>query len=264
MNRALTIVEPPPLPILTMHHHTLARLALTTSLAIHIAALSGLAAWSSNGQRATIGGSSQQIQLTIVPVRPPLREPLVQFEFVASTPPKPIEPASHWTPQRPRQEAPSADRALELTTDPLMAPRLNMKLAARRASSVEMKPIPDLPQPDIVPRRTRYLAPDAATEVSAVTPTPTQGTAADFSRNPPPAYPPLAIRNGWEGTVLLRVAITAEGRVEKVEVARTSGFRIFDSTAVAAVQRWRATPATRNGQAVATVEVLPVQFKLNN
>jgi len=84
----------------------------------------------------------------------------------------------------------------------------------------------------------------------------------DFSQNTPPTYPSPAIQNGWEGTVLLRVWIDETGRVTKVEVARTSGYRILDGAAATAVRQWIAIPANRGAKPVATVELLPVQFQL--
>ena len=87
-------------------------------------------------------------------------------------------------------------------------------------------------------------------------------TPPDLSQNAPPIYPALAIQRGWQGTVLLRFSINEVGSVTKVEVARSSGYPILDAAAVNAVRRWHAKPARHDGEPVATVEVLPVQFKL--
>ncbi|MDX1944498.1 MAG: energy transducer TonB [Pirellulaceae bacterium] len=83
-----------------------------------------------------------------------------------------------------------------------------------------------------------------------------------FAGNRPPNYPALAQQRGWEGTVLLRLAIASDGRVTSVEIARSSGYDLLDAEAVAAVRTWRGTPARRGGQAVATHELLPVWFRL--
>ncbi len=84
----------------------------------------------------------------------------------------------------------------------------------------------------------------------------------DLSGNRPPAYPVEALRRRWEGTVLLRLRIGETGRVEGVEVVRSSGYPILDRSAIAAVKTWQGRPATQGGQAVATEEVLPVRFRL--
>lgn len=85
-------------------------------------------------------------------------------------------------------------------------------------------------------------------------------TTANWALNPPPVYPPLALSQGWHGTSLLRVWIDATGRIEMVEVERSSGFEILDDAAVAAVQRWKARPATRFGAAIASVELQAIVF----
>ncbi len=87
-------------------------------------------------------------------------------------------------------------------------------------------------------------------------------TSPDFLGNRPPAYPVEAIRKRLEGTVLLRLYIDAAGRVEQVEVAETSGHAILDQSAVKAVRSWRGRPAHRGNLRVATVELLPVHFRL--
>jgi protein TonB len=78
-----------------------------------------------------------------------------------------------------------------------------------------------------------------------------------------PRYPESARRRGIEGTVLLKMRITAQGRVENVQVVRSAGYPDLDESAMEAVRRWRFEPARRNGAAVAEDAVLlPVVFQL--
>jgi protein TonB len=78
-----------------------------------------------------------------------------------------------------------------------------------------------------------------------------------------PRYPESARRRGIEGTVLLKMRITAQGRVEDVQVARSAGHPDLDESAMEAVRRWRFEPARRNGEPVAEDAVLlPVVFQL--
>lgn len=83
-----------------------------------------------------------------------------------------------------------------------------------------------------------------------------------FSSNRPPSYPTEAYQAGIEGEVLLRLHVSITGEVERVDIRRSSGYRILDESARDAVKTWRGTPAYRNGRAVATVEHLPVRFRL--
>lgn len=85
---------------------------------------------------------------------------------------------------------------------------------------------------------------------------------ANYATNPKPKYPELARNLGWEGSVLLRVSVSAEGRSEQVSVHRSSGYKVLDDAAAVAVQKWRFAPARRGGAAVASVVIVPIGFAL--
>jgi protein TonB len=89
-----------------------------------------------------------------------------------------------------------------------------------------------------------------------------QFTAA-YLHNPAPDYPAMARRQGMEGRVLLKVAVTAQGKAAQVLLHRSSGFPLLDNAARKAVQRWQFVPAKRGDKAVYAEVVVPVQFKLN-
>ena len=78
-----------------------------------------------------------------------------------------------------------------------------------------------------------------------------------------PHYPELARRRGIEGTVLLKVRVTEQGRVETVQVERSAGHPTLDQSAAEAVQRWRFEPARQGGVPVAIWVLIPVEFKLD-
>jgi TonB family protein len=85
----------------------------------------------------------------------------------------------------------------------------------------------------------------------------------DFSGNREPIYPPTAVAERIEGTVLLRLTVAVDGRVREVTVAKSSGSKLLDDAAVEAVSQWRGSPATVAGRRVETMEVLPVRFELS-
>lgn len=97
--------------------------------------------------------------------------------------------------------------------------------------------------------------------------TPTVGTKPDTPArlldNRPPTYPAHAARERLEGTTLLRVRITAEGTVAKLDLIATSGHPVLDAAAVSAVRTWRFQPAIQNGHPTATTVRLPVRFALD-
>ncbi len=80
---------------------------------------------------------------------------------------------------------------------------------------------------------------------------------------PPPTYPREALRRGEGGTVRVTATIAADGSVERMDVAQSSGNRYLDRAALDAVRRWRFKPAMRNGQPVSGTVVIPVNFAPN-
>jgi len=85
-----------------------------------------------------------------------------------------------------------------------------------------------------------------------------------YKNNPPPDYPPLAVRQGWQGTVLLRVRVLQTGAVESVEVVRSSGKKVLDDAAIHTVERWVFAPSTRGATPVDGFATVPIEFKLDS
>lgn len=80
-------------------------------------------------------------------------------------------------------------------------------------------------------------------------------------RTPPP-YPPLSLRLGETGKVVLRVELDEAGRVSTAQVITSSGFKRLDTAAIAAVKTWRCQPAQSDGQSVRSVALQPFNFTL--
>lgn len=77
-----------------------------------------------------------------------------------------------------------------------------------------------------------------------------------------PDYPSIARRRGWEGRVVLRLEIGADGAVCDVSVAESSGRTALDEAAVEGAFRWRFEPALEDGHAVASTIEKAVEFRL--
>jgi protein TonB len=88
-------------------------------------------------------------------------------------------------------------------------------------------------------------------------------TRATSKRNPKPEYPSIARRRGWEGKVLLRIDVGADGLPGKVEIAESSGREVLDQSALRTVRRWTFTPAMRGDEPVASTLTLSIVFKLD-
>ena len=79
----------------------------------------------------------------------------------------------------------------------------------------------------------------------------------------PPAYPIQAVRAGVQGTVLLKVLVDANGKPVQVAIERSSGSRTLDDAAREHIlAAWRFHPAMRDGHAIETWALVPVQFNL--
>jgi len=119
----------------------------------------------------------------------------------------------------------------------------------------------EIPPRDLPRREAEIFMPEtsvAAEQVAGVD----DKTPPDFSDNRPPAYPAKAIARSIEGTVLLRLHIAATGRVQRVEIVTSSGHDVLDRAAVETVSTWRGRPAHQARIPLATIELLPVQFRL--
>jgi periplasmic protein TonB len=87
---------------------------------------------------------------------------------------------------------------------------------------------------------------------------------ADYLSNPPPAYPRRARRDGIEGTVTLKVLVTATGAPGEVKVENSSGSESLDRAALNAVRAWQFVPARRADEAIDAWIRVPVVFRLES
>jgi protein TonB len=75
-------------------------------------------------------------------------------------------------------------------------------------------------------------------------------------------YPEELWEEGVEGETILRLFVSAQGRVDSARVERSSGHPEFDSAAVAGSRDLRFDPATRGETPVGVWVLLPVQFQM--
>lgn len=59
---------------------------------------------------------------------------------------------------------------------------------------------------------------------------------------PEPSYPRVARARGWQGAADVELTVLADGRVEEVSLARSSGFEVLDSAALAVARQSRFSP----------------------
>ncbi len=78
----------------------------------------------------------------------------------------------------------------------------------------------------------------------------------------PPKYPYESRRLKEQGTVILEVLLGQDGRVDRIQIHRSSGFQRLDKAALDAVRRWRWSPRIREGQPVAVRGLVELPFAL--
>jgi protein TonB len=85
---------------------------------------------------------------------------------------------------------------------------------------------------------------------------------ATYLYRPEPNYPRAAHRRGEQGTVMVRVLVSATGIAQTVALEKSSGFASLDQAALAHVSQCRFVPAQQDGHAVQALYKVPVVFKL--
>jgi len=83
-----------------------------------------------------------------------------------------------------------------------------------------------------------------------------------YLRNPPPPYPSIARRRGYEGTVVLQVFVTKNGRVGKLKIFRSSGHKALDEAAIKTVGKWIFEPGRRGLTPIDMWVKVPIKFVL--
>lgn len=79
----------------------------------------------------------------------------------------------------------------------------------------------------------------------------------------PPRYPYESRRLKEQGTVVLDVLLAPDGHVERCAIRTSSGSPRLDNAALDAVRRWRWSPMTRDGVAVAVRGLVEIPFILS-
>lgn len=76
----------------------------------------------------------------------------------------------------------------------------------------------------------------------------------------PPVYPRRAYELGQEGTVILRAQVADNGKPEQLKIEASSGHRLLDSAAMAAVKKWEFESTQVADQLSANWVRVPVRF----
>jgi protein TonB len=138
---------------------------------------------------------------------------------------------------------------------PVAKPKPGVKAAPQPV----LKPVEQPPAPPVAPLPVAAPAPPAPPAPKSLTPA---SANAGYLKNPAPEYPALAMRRGWEGTVLLRVLVLASGKPGEIQIQKSSGRDQLDDAALAAVKRWSFVPAKQGDVAQDGWVSVPIDFKI--
>ncbi len=79
-----------------------------------------------------------------------------------------------------------------------------------------------------------------------------------------PDYPSLSKRRGETGTAYVKFVVGLTGKLENIELKKSSGFSRLDDAALAAVHATTCKPFLENGQPIRAAYTQPYNFNLND
>ncbi len=153
-----------------------------------------------------------------------------------------------------------------------LRPRLDIPVASKPA----VLPAETISEPTTASNSLAPSAAESTTQAASAVPVsmptvpapPVQETiteargSAGYLNNPPPSYPAVAQRQGWEGKVVLKVRVQANGKPDSVQIQQSSGRQALDEAALNAVKQWTFIPAKRGTTPIDGWAIVPIEFKL--
>ena len=163
-----------------------------------------------------------------------------------------------------REPPPPTTEAKQVTQEPVVVTGITMEstssggnFAVGVGNTLQGTPPPVTRAPEEVkPYKAERYAP--AAQVTEL-PRPLNGGSVNLRKY----YPPQALKDGFEGDVVLRLLIDADGSVAKVEIVSDPGEGLGPAAARMVKAEYRFAPASVNGTPVATTVPFTVHFTLN-
>lgn len=214
-------------------------LFFSLALALHLALIAGAYVWH---ERTLVQASPLPLTVSLtVPAAPAPAEP-------PSVAPAPTQAKRTPKRERARPKAPAKPQA-----------------APKQAAAPASKPAePPSPQDPTNPAAVSEPAPEAAPAVQAQAKTDVSVNASYVATETAKWYPGLSKRYGEQGTVVVRVYVSADGRAERVELRKRSDYPLLDEAAIGLARSLKYNPATVGGNPVADWVDIPITFRLRN
>ena len=233
--------------------------------------------------------SPTRLRVVVMPAKPePTPEPVFAHQSTPHPHPHPHPHKSEQPAPKPivpkREHATTVSRAPEIDRAP--APTQPVPLVTHApepitpsAMKVEPAPVPEqrvtvtesaansakepVPVNDIAPKPARPV------ELASARPSLGEGLEPPhynvaYLKDPKLDYPAAARRLRLQGTVVVRVQVSAAGLPESLKLAQSSGAELLDETALNAIRGWRFAPARRGSEPVAHWVDVPIRFRLTD
>lgn len=240
------------------------------SLAVH--AIAGGMFWQHLGRVEPVPPKPMMMRASIRTLAPPSAEQAAAAP--AAAPGRNVQalvPAPHRLPPRTAMAMPTPTPTPSTPQQNPAQPSAATTVAAAPAPAAEATAAAQSPSPTIAAAQSPAPMLAATPSASAAPPTTRAITHqhmaghidAKYLHTPKPDYPPAARRRGLEGTVLIRVLISPDGIPGEARLLGPSGTDVLDQAALAAVLRWRFTPAREGNLAIEHWVDIPITFRLD-
>jgi len=189
----------------------------------------------------------QSITAQLIPPAPAAQP--VAVESVAQ--PAPPKPAPH---VKPKVEPKPVQKAAKPTPLPVAQSPSPTPAAAADPTPAPTTPAPVAAAPAATPGPAREtMQVSAPKNVSALK--------CSFVK---PTYPSMSRRRGETGTAYVHFVIGVTGKIESVELQKSSGYPRLDEAALDATRASTCPPYVENGQAIRAAHTLPFNFTLDD
>jgi len=213
-------------------------------LAVHAIMLT--AAWLHRNALPPKEIAVQSITAQLIPPAPAAQPVAVQSTAQQPTPPKPAPRVKPKVAPKPVQKAIPTPQPVAPAPSPTPAP------AAVDPTPAPAAPAPAAPAAAPGPVR-ETMQVSAPKNVSALT--------CNFVK---PAYPSMSKRRGETGTAYVHFIIGVTGKIESVQLQKSSGYPRLDEAALEATRASTCPPYIENGQAIRAAHTLPFNFTLDD
>lgn len=80
--------------------------------------------------------------------------------------------------------------------------------------------------------------------------------------NPHPPYPLIARKKGWQGQLTVNVLVNQNGWVDKINIKKSSGYKVLDEISLKTIKKWYFIPASSGKENIKDELIIPIRFVL--